>query len=725
MPGLSLLSRLPPDLRPPRPLVATVIVAIAVQMAFRLAVPLSFEFLIDDVVAHGDVVLLRDALAVLLAAWALQAVLSLVQDRCAALAGLHVVDRLRVRMFDLLARLPARRARDLDPGDVMARFTDDLARLERAAVQTVYVVGFSALNIVLSIVFLFVLDWRLASVNLAGLVLGFLLPRTVGRSAHRLLVRRRRAEGEVLSAVSENLGTLDVVRAFNLHEARLAGFRERLANLRARALAAYLGSSLVARSGGQASYFVQVATMGLATWLVLQGDLTVGVLVAFVALLQNLVAGTSHLSTALPEVLDASSAAERVREILALEDEIEDRDDLPSAPPIREALELVDVGFEYEPGRTALGRVGLRLEPGRWTALVGPSGAGKSTLLQLILRFDDPTSGRILLDGRDVREWSRSSVRSRIGVVPQESRLFHATLRENVRAGSLGADDAAVEAAARGAGVHEAIVAMPDGYETLVDPHGGRLSGGQRQRIALARALVRQPDLLVLDEATSALDPETERGILGTLREIARTHAVLLVTHRLQTITDADEIVVLDRGRIVERGPHEDLLSRDGVYHRLWQKQAGFDIAPDGRSARISPERLRSVPLFAELGDARLEELATMFESHYLPAERTLFHKGDPGDRFWVIADGLVEIRPTEVDRTQFRRVLLDTGDFLGELALIDDAPRNATVRTRLPTLFLGLPRDRFFRLLDEEESLRRQVEKTAAARRRRAADLE
>jgi ATP-binding cassette subfamily B protein len=252
--------------------------------------------------------------------------------------------------------------------------------------------------------------------------------------------------------------------------------------------------------------------------------------------------------------------------------------DAPEAVPLsrlEREIALVDVGFRYEDEGFELSGVDVRIPKGSHTALVGASGSGKSTVLNLLLRFHDPTKGQVLFDGRDIRTGTQDSLRAQMGMVFQDSFLFNATILDNIRMGRPDASEAQVEAAARAAEIHDFIAALPQGYHSVVGERGSQLSGGQRQRLAIARALVRDPAILILDEATSALDYATEAAVNATLLKVAKNRTVITVTHRLGTAATAHHLVVLDKGRVVERGTHDELLARAGVYAALWHNQMG------------------------------------------------------------------------------------------------------------------------------------------------------
>jgi len=277
--------------------------------------------------------------------------------------------------------------------------------------------------------------------------------------------------------------------------------------------------------------------------------------------------------------------------------------------------------------------------------------------------------------------------------------------------GNPNATDEEVETAARAAEIHDLIMSLPQGYETLAGERGGRFSGGQRQRIAIARAILRNPAILILDEATSALDPATEAAINATLSRIARNRTVISVTHRLNSVLDADRIFVMDRGQLVEDGAHEELLGLKGTYSALWRKQSGFTLNDAGDQAKVDAERLSLIPILERLDREMLVELAGLFSSEQYPADRLVIHEGDPGDKFYIIAHGQVSVTRRDSSGKDRQVVVLQDGDYYGEAALLRNAPRNATVRTLAQSLFLTLPRAQFLNLMAKAPRVRKSSE--------------
>jgi subfamily B ATP-binding cassette protein MsbA len=396
-----------------------------------------------------------------------------------------------------------------------------------------------------------------------------------GRYVRRLSVRVQDQLAEANSVLEETLSAIRIVQSFVREGYERQRYRDRITE------ALQLAVSRSIAGGGFIAFIIMVVYSGIAIVLwfgsrqVLAGNMTAGELIAFV-LYTFVVAGSiGGMSELYGQFNNAIGATRRVFELLDTKPEIEDPDNPQKIESITGHVQLIDAYFTYPDERATevLTGVNIEAQPGEIIALVGPSGAGKSTLVALIPRFFDVTAGAILVDGRDIRSLSLRDLRGAIGVVPQETTLFGGTVRENIAYGKLDASDAEIESVARAAHAHEFISQFPDGYMTIVGERGIKLSGGQRQRIAIARALLKNPAILILDEATSSLDSESERLVQDALETLMRGRTTFVIAHRLSTVRRADRIVVLDAGKIIEEGTHEDLIANAGLYKQLYDIQ--------------------------------------------------------------------------------------------------------------------------------------------------------
>ena len=471
-------------------------------------------------------------------------------------------------------------------GTLISRFTNDVLLLRNAAANALAAIGKDAVTVVFLMALMFYQDWLLALASC------FVFPAAIrpivriGRRMRRVSANTQIEVGQLSTLLSQTFQGARHVKAYGMEayeEGRASVLFERIFRLIDRANRTRSRASPLMEALGGTAVAVVIAYGG---YQVISGARTPGAFFSFIAALllayQPLKA-IANLNASLQEGL---AAAQRIFEVLDTEPQIKD---LPSARPLTITggeIRFENVRFGYQPQAVALDDVTLTIPAGSTVALVGPSGAGKSTVLNLIPRFYDVSSGGIAIDGQDVRSVTLASLRGSLALVAQESSLFDDTVRANIAYGRLSAGDEEIEAAAAAAGAGQFIAELPQGYDTLVGEHGIRLSGGQRQRIAIARAMLKDAPILLLDEATSALDNESERQVQAALRRLMQGRTTLVIAHRLSTIVSADLICVMDRGRIVESGKHNQLLARGGLYARLYETQ----FAPEELAIAEAPQ---------------------------------------------------------------------------------------------------------------------------------------
>ena len=463
-------------------------------------------------------------------------------------------------------------------GQVISRVTNDVDQMRALVTSSLAKLLSAVIQALFYVTALLLLSWKLTLVALLFVPPMMGLWARFRKRLRRGVLRVWDAVGEVASHVQETVAGIRLVKASGAE----AWEEERFARLTQTHYRALVRNDRWRKFFPPATEMISAVTilvlLWYGSWLVLgEGSLTAQAFLAALMFAGKLAVPVKYMGQYPSQVQPGITAAERAFELMDAPIEVVERADAAPFPGFREALRFERTGFAYASGTPVLEEIDLVVRPGEVVALVGPSGAGKSTLADLVPRFHDPTEGRITLDGVDLRDLKLAELRGMLGMVTQETILFHDTVRNNIAYGLPDVPIAEVEAAARAANAHEFIAALPQGYDTVLGEKGTRLSGGQRQRIAIARALLRNPPLLILDEATSALDTESERLVQQAIDEVMEGRAVLVIAHRLSTVHRADQIVVLDRGRIVERGTHDELLRAAGLYRRLHDLQFSAD----------------------------------------------------------------------------------------------------------------------------------------------------
>ncbi|MFI7515846.1 ABC transporter ATP-binding protein [Micromonospora echinofusca] len=557
-----------------RAALAAVTAIIVVSSVLAMASPFLLRAVIDRALPERDLTLLVALVAGMVAVAAVTSVLGVAQTWISTRVGQQVMHRLRTDVFTHLQRQSLAFFTRTRTGEVQSRITNDIGGMQSVVTSTATSIAANLTTVVATTAAMVALSWRLSLVSLVVLPPAIWLTRRVAHLRREITAQRQRELADLNVTVEEGLSVSGVHLAKTLGTgpalaARFAASSERLVDLELRSELAgrwRMATMSVVFAAIPAVIYLSAGLPGAA------GTLSIGTLVAFTALQGGLFRPLMGLLNVGVSVTASLALFARIFEYLDLPVEVADPAEPVDVDPrrVRGDLRLTDVTFSY-PGSDTAAVAGITLDvpAGTGLALVGETGSGKSTLAALVSRLHDPTSGRISIDGVDLRDLRLADLAAIVGVVSQETYLLHTTVRENLRYARPDATDAQIEDAARAAQIHDLIAGLPDGYDTVVGSRGHRFSGGEKQRLAIARTLLRDPRVLILDEATSALDTETERAVQRAFDEVARGRTTITIAHRLSTVRDADQIAVLDHGRIVESGSHDSLLERAGRYATL------------------------------------------------------------------------------------------------------------------------------------------------------------
>lgn len=537
-----------------------------------LAGPYMIGHIIDDYIMKKDIdgtIRLGILLAVI---FSVASILTWLQTYVMIQVAMKTIRTLRLELFQKLQTLTLRFFDQRALGDLMSRVTNDIDNLNTALVQSVTQIVSSILTVIGVSIAMFTLSWQLAVVTLIIIPLIVFTTKQIIKRSSKNYAARQRDLGKLNGYIEEMITGSEVLTLFGREQQTIDTFHQQNENLRNSAQRAEITSGLLGPINNFMNNLGLAIVIGTGAFLAVKSIVTVGIIAAFVTYTRQFFRPLNQLSNLLNTFQSAIAGAERVFEILDEPSEVADKPNAIKKASLKGDVVFKQVSFSYEPNKPVLKNIDFHAKAGETFALVGPTGSGKTTIINLLTRFYDVDQGEILIDGHNIEHYQMATIRQRVGVVLQDTYLFSGTIRENIRFGKLDATDEEVVEAAKIANAHHFIKYLPAQYETPVQAGGANLSQGQRQLIAIARAILENADILILDEATSSVDTQTEVDIQKGLQHLMQGRTSFVIAHRLKTIENADQILVIQQGEIVEQGNHQELMQQQGIYRHLQQK---------------------------------------------------------------------------------------------------------------------------------------------------------
>lgn len=537
-----------------------------------LAGPYMIGHIIDDYIMKKDIdgtIRLGILLAVI---FSVASILTWLQTYVMIQVAMKTIRTLRLELFQKLQTLTLRFFDQRALGDLMSRVTNDIDNLNTALVQSVTQIVSSILTVIGVSIATFTLSWQLAIVTLIIIPLIVFTTKQIIKRSSKNYAARQRDLGKLNGYIEEMITGSEVLTLFGREQQTIDTFHQQNENLRNSAQRAEITSGLLGPINNFMNNLGLAVVIGTGAFLAVKSIVTVGIIAAFVTYTRQFFRPLNQLSNLLNTFQSAIAGAERVFEILDEPSEVADKPNAIKTASLKGDVVFKQVSFSYEPNKPVLKNIDFHAKAGETFALVGPTGSGKTTIINLLTRFYDVDQGEILIDGHNIEHYQMAAIRQRVGVVLQDTYLFSGTIRENIRFGKLDATDEEVVEAAKIANAHHFIKYLPAQYETPVQAGGANLSQGQRQLIAIARAILENADILILDEATSSVDTQTEVDIQKGLQHLMQGRTSFVIAHRLKTIENADQILVIQQGEIVEQGNHQELMQQQGIYRHLQQK---------------------------------------------------------------------------------------------------------------------------------------------------------
>lgn len=692
-------------------LVFIVILAIMFELAFEYFTSMSMKYLIDFAIEPQNITMFFIILVIFVAGGLISLVVGVAGDYSLARLSEKSMVNIRSDMYARFQQLSSRAFSKYRSGDLLARFTLDMPAVEYA-LQQVFVVGlYSITSVIIGVALMFSISWKLMLVAIGGSLLVMLPQLILNKRAKNYNQNYVDVMEQLSNTVEEEVNGYRTVQVLNLKSAFQKRFRKQMDQLFLFGVKRSFVNSNLERLPVMVLTLVNVAVLAIGGYFTFQKEMTIGDYTAFNSVFITFNFAITSFMQIMPIFIEGEVGMRRIKEIEELEAELVDREDAKSLEGQELAVRYNGVSFSYNDDEPVLTNINLHIPPKQYVAIVGSSGSGKSTLIQLLLRFYKVEQGNIVVGNYELQDISLDSLFQSIGVVFQEPYLFNTSIRENLLLAAEGATEEQLRSALEMAGLLETIDSMPLGLDTPLVNQGQNLSTGEKQRLAIAQAILHNPQIFIADDISATLDIEAEEVINRCLARLRQGRTLVHITHRLTSVTEADLIYVLDQGKIVASGTHEELLSTSSYYDQLWRRQQGFQWSSDRMSVRITGERLSQLPFFANVDMDVLQSLADTFITERRSKGDIVIRQGEQGNKFYIIVRGHVAIVKRDGHGLEKTVAHLQDGQYFGEIALLRNIPRTADVRAVSDSVFLTLTSQQLMPLLTRYPHLKQQLE--------------
>lgn len=673
--------------------------SISMIVAYQCTIPMLFRWLINVALIKKETNTLFFIFTALAISFVIVLIAYTLVNILSARLGCNTTNQFRYSMFKKIQKIPTEQLDDTYRSTLLLKFSRDVEYFESIFIHTVPNVLINIGVFFIGLIFLFCLNWQLTLVVIGFMLMSIALTSYFFKLNASQLINKNRNQSSILASVQESITMQSIIRLLCLKQYKKTLFKKILSEYQKINYPYHLSFNFAGEATLLSTMITRLLVLAIGSYLVMVDTLLIGDVVAFIVLLSSVDASLVSLSYANTIIINGAESLGQIEKLLE-ENSHTTKAKLETSPAFSDCIQFKDVNVHYG-DHQAIANLNLEIRRGKSVAFVGPSGSGKSTILKLLLKDITPSSGQILFDKINLEHLSTNSLLAQMGVVTQSPMLFETTIRENIRMGKLDATQDEIIEAAKKAEIHQDILKLPEQYNTLIKFNSSGLSGGQCQRIVIARALVNNPNILCLDEATSALDPFNGAAIDETLNKMKGSRVVIAITHRLRSVIDMDVIFVVNNGRVIETGTHEQLLKTGDLYKKLWEKQNGITYSLEPNKPAVTPHWLKSLAFFKSLDEKSLNILANEFMFERVEPDQIIINEGEYGDRFYIIAAGIVEISSNDSNGKEIILAKLVDGDYFGEIALFYDLPRTAQVKSKGVCILLILSRYQFKKIFE------------------------